>query len=71
MAQWYSTVASNAIVQGSILGISIFCSFFLHKTSVFISCYVFSSKILSEGQRPCLERLSRRSLGLPRAEGPG
>ena len=42
-----------------------FC-FFCRKFKFLANC----STILSEGQRPCLERRSRRSLGLSRAEGP-
>ena len=70
MAQRFSAVAWNTIGRGS--GFDSRCMhaflfvFFCRKFKFLANC----STILNEGQRPCLERRSRRSLGLSRAEGP-
>ena len=44
MAQRYSTVASNAVVQGSILGISIFCWFFFCRKLQFLLAAMFLAR---------------------------
>ena len=67
VVQWLGMMACNADVRGSILSAVMFFFFFFYENLVFLARYDTLNDPC-EGQRPCLERPSRRSIA--RAEGP-